>query len=167
MIEARQVADALRPRFGSGLVQDPGFAEPAAALMRDCAPPRVSFRALAARVEEALFNAVYERLGPGMTARMDDGSFRRIRMAEMPDAADDAMGVLFDSLKVYSVSCEALWAYSMESGSLAAMRCLYQKYESLLPPEDRQVLARVIRGSFPRERWAAWLPERDGEPSGS
>ena len=166
MIEARQVADALRPRFGSGLANDPGLAEPAAALMRDYAPHRSSFKDLASQVEEALFNAVYERLGPGMSARMDDGTTRRIRMAEMPDAADDAMGVLFDSLKVYSVSCQALWEYSMETGSLAAMRCLYQKYEAFLPPEDRQVLARVIRGSFPPERWKSWLPARDPESSG-
>ena len=159
MIETQQVLDVLRPRFGSSLVESPSFGEPAADLLRGFSPHDSSFRDLALRVEDALFNAVYERLGPGMAASMDDGSVRRIRLAELPEAADDVMGVLFDALPVYSVSCEALRSYSMETGSLAAMRCLYLRYATFLSEEERQVLSRVIRGSFPPSRWQAFISE--------
>lgn len=159
MIGAQQIQDALRPRLGSGLVTAPGFTDSVLALLNSFSPQHDTFQALASRLEDALFNAIYERLGPGMSARMDDGSFRRIRLAEMPEAADDAMGVLFDSLKVYSVSYEALHAYCMETGSLSAMRCLYLRYDALMPPEERQVLARIIRGSFPPERWRGFLKD--------
>lgn len=157
MIEARQLQEALCPRLGTGLACAPGFTDAALALLRGFSWPRDSFEALAAALEQALFNAIYERLGPGMSARMDDGSYRRIKLAEMPDAADDVMGVLFDALKVYSVHCDAIYAYCMKTGSFSAMRCLYLRYEALMSPEERQTLARIIRGSFPAERWRGFL----------
>ena len=100
MIESWHVREALRSRFGSALVDRPGIWDKTASLLQNYAPYRDSFEGLAAKVEDAVFNAVYEQLGPSMGAVMEDGSVRRIRAAEMKDAADDVMGVLFDSLKV-------------------------------------------------------------------
>ena len=157
MIEAQQIQDALSPRLGSMLAGAPGFVDPALALLQSFSPQHDTFQELASRLEDVLFNAIYEHLGPGMSARMDDGTCRRIRLAELPEIADDAMGVLFDSPKVYSVSYEALHAYCMKTGSFSAMRCLYLRYESLMSPEERQVLSRIIRGSFPAERWRSFL----------
>ena len=156
-IEAWQIQDALRPRFGSALTRAPEIMEPAAALLRQYSPHQMTFRQLALRLEDVLFNILYDQLGPGMSVQLDDGTRRRIPMAEIPDVADDVMGVLFDSLSVYSVNCDALRAYSMETGSFSAMRCLYQRYASLMSQEERQVLARIIRGSFPPARWQSWL----------
>lgn len=165
MIESWHVREALRSRFGSSLVDEPGFADPLAAVLRSYAPYKDTFAGLAASVEDTLFNLLYDRLGPSMSVRMDNGSFRRIRTAEMKDAADDVMGVLFDQLKVYSVSCNALQAYVLESGSFSAMRVLYTRYEGFMSAGERKVLARVIRETRPPACWEEWLPA-DADVSG-
>ena len=161
MIESWHVREALRSRFGSALVDIPGVWDRTAALLQRYAPYKDTFADLAARVEDALFNAVYEQLGPSMGARMEDGSVRRIRSSELKDAADDVMGVLFDNLKVYSVTYDALHEYCMAAGSFAAMRVLYTRYSEFMPAPERRILARIIRDSRPREAWESWLDPED------
>ena len=161
MIEAWRVREALRARFGSALVDEPGVPDRAAALLSSYAAYKDTFSDMAARVEDVLFNALYDRLGPSMAVRMDDGTSRRIHTAELKDAADDVMGVLFESLKVYSVNYDALHAYCMETGSYAAMRVLYTQYQELLPAEERKIIARIIRDSRPRAEWESWINPAD------
>ena len=157
MIESWHVREALRPRFGSALADIPGIWDRVAVLLQSYAPYRDTFAGLAVRVEDAVFNAVYEQLGPSMGARMDDGTVRRIRSSEMKDAADDALGVLFDKLKVYSMNYDALHEYCMSTGSFAAMRVLYTRYSSFMSASERKILARIIRDSRPQEAWESWL----------
>ena len=159
MIESWHVREALRARLGSALVDEPGFADPLSALLNSYAPYKDTFADLAARVEDTLFNILYDRLGSAMSVRMNDGSFRRVKTAELRDAADDVMGVLFDRLKVYSVNYEALHDYCMSSGSFAAMRALYTRYGEFLSDREKQLLARVIRDARPRSEWESWLSE--------
>ena len=121
----------------------------------------MTFADIASRVEDALFNTLYEHLGPSMSVRMDDGSSRRIKTAELRDAADDVMGVLFEQLKVYSVNYESLHTYCMESGSFSAMRILYTRYRDFLPEEERKIIARIIRDSHPSSDWESWLDPED------
>ena len=161
MIESWQVGDALRFRFGSALADAPGIWDRAAALLQSYAPYKDTFETLAARLEDVIFNTVYEQLGPSMGARMEDGSVRRIRSVEMRDAADDVMGVLFDRLKVYSVNYEAIHEYCMATGSFAALRVLYTRYAEFMSPEERKIIARVIRDTRPREQWEEWLDPED------
>ena len=167
MIESWHVREALRSRLGSSLVDEPGFADPLAGVLRSYASYRDTFADLAARVENTLFNMLYDRLGSSMSVRMNDGSFRRIRSSEFKDAADDVMGVFFDQLKVYSVSYESLHSYVMEAGSFSAMRVLYTKFGSLMPAGERQVLARVIREARPASEWREWLSDDDGRTGGA
>ena len=159
MIESWHVREALRSRLGSSLVDEPGFPDPLAALLRSYASYKDTFAGMASRVEETLFNILYERLGTGMAVRMNDGSYRRVLSAELADAADDVMGVLFDQMKVYSVTYDALHAYVLESGSFSAMRTLYTRYGEFMTADERKVLARVIREARPRSEWEEWLPE--------
>ena len=161
MIEAWHVREALRSRFGSALVDQPGIWDRAAAVLQRYAPYRDTFEGLAAQLEDVIFNTVYEQLGPSMGARMEDGSVRRIRSAEMKDAADDVTGVLFDHLKVYSVNYEALHEYCMTTGSFAALRVLYTRYAEFMPPGERKIIARVIRDTRPRDQWEEWLDPED------
>ena len=164
MIESLHVADALRSRFGTALADTPGIWDRAAALLQHYAPYKDTFDGLAASLEDALFNIVYEQLGPSMGARMDDGTIRRIRTAELKEAADDVMGLLFENLKVYSVTYDALHSYCMETGSFAAMRVLYTRYAGFMPDSERKILARVIRDSRPRKEWENWLDPEDLPP---
>lgn len=161
MIETWRVREALRPRLGSALMDEPGVPDRAAALLSSYAAYKDTFSDMAARVEDVLFNTLYERLGPSMSVRMDDGTSRRVRTSELKDAADDVMGVLFESLKVYSVNYDALHAYCMETGSFAAMRVLYTRYQEMLPAEERKIIARIIRDSRPRAEWESWINPAD------
>ncbi len=161
MIESWQICEALRPRFGSRLMDEPGIADQAAALLRSYASYKDTFPDLASRVEDVLFNMLYEHLGPSMTVRMDNGTSRRVKTAELKDAADDVMGVLFDQLKVYSVNYDALHAYCMESGSWSAMRILYTRYRDFLPDSERKIIARIVRDSHPASEWEAWIDPAD------
>ena len=161
MIESWHVREALRPRFGSVLADTPGIWDRTASLLQGYAPYRDTFDGLATRLEDMIFNTLYEQLGPSMGARMDDGSVRRIRTAELKDAADDVMGVLFDSLKVYSVNYDSLHEYCMSTGSFAAMRVLYTRYADFMPAPERKIIARIIRDSRPRSEWESWLDPED------
>lgn len=165
MIESWHVREALRSRLGSALVDEPGFPDPLADLLRSYASYKDTFASMAARVEDTLFNMLYNRLGSGMSVCTNNGTCRRIRTSELKDAADDVMGVLFDQMKVYSVSYEALQAYVLESGSFSAMRVLYTRFGEFMTSEERRVLARVIREARPRSEWEQWLPD-DNVPSG-
>ena len=161
MIESWHVREALRSRFGSALADTPGIWDRTAALLQGYAPYRDTFESLASRLEDVIFNTLYEQLGPSMSARMDDGSVRRIRTAELKDAADDVMGVLFDSLKVYSVNYDSLHEYCMSAGSFAAMRVLYTRYADFMPAPERKIIARIIRDSRPRAEWETWIDPED------
>ena len=165
MIESWHIREALRSRLGSSLVDEPGFADPLSDILRSYASYKDTFASLASRVENTLFNMLYDRLGSSMTVRMNDGSFRRIRSTEFSEAADDVMGVFFDQLKVYSVNYEALQAYVLESGSFSAMRVLYTRYGGMMTAGERQVLARVIREARPASEWKEWLAD-DSSASG-
>ena len=96
-----------------------------------------------------------------MTVRMDNGTTRRVKTAELKDAADDVMGILFDRLKVYSVSYDAIHAYCMECGSYSAMRVLYIRYKDFLPESERRIIARIIRDSRSRAEWESWIDPSD------
>ena len=161
MIEAWQVREVLRPRFGSALMDEPGVADRAAGLLNSYASYTDTFTGMAARMEDVLFNMLYDHLGPSMTVRMDNGISRRVKTAELKDAADDVMGVLFDRLKVYSVSYESIHAYCMESGSYSAMRVLYTRYRDFLPDTERKIIARIVRDSRPRTDWESWIDPDD------
>ena len=164
MIESWHIREVLRNRLGSSLVDEPGFADPLADLLRSYASYKDTFAGMAARIEDTLFNMLYNRLGPTMSVRMNDGSLRRIRSAELKDAADDVMGVLFDNLKVYSVTYDSLHEYCMSAGSFAAMRVLYTRYTEFMPASERKILARIIRDCRPRTDWESWMDPEDLPP---
>ena len=138
MIEAWHVREALRFRFGSALVDIPGIWDRAAKVLQAYAPYKDTFADMAVRLEDVLFNTVYEQLGPSMGVEMDDGSLRRIRSAELKDAADDVMGVLFDQLKVYSVTYESLHQYCIDTVPSPPCACFTQNTRiSCRPPSGR------------------------------
>ncbi len=156
-ITAEAVREALRPSLGSAVLEQTDLCQGAARLLLRFAPYRETYAELAQRLESYLFDTLYGFLGDDMTVLTDSGELRRIRMRELPRLADDVMGVLFDSLQVYSITYEKLKDYSLRAGSLSAMRVLYQKFDAFQPPEEKELIARIVRDSYPPERYAAWL----------
>lgn len=156
-VTAEQVAQVLRPSLGAAVLEQTGLCEGAARLLLRFAPYRETLEELAQRVESYLFDTLYGFLGDDMTVMTDGGELRRIRMRDLPQLADDVMGVLFDSMQVYSITYEKLKDYSLRSGSLSAMRVLYQKFDAFQPAEEKELIARIIRDNYPPERYAAWL----------
>lgn len=162
-ITERQVREILRPRLGSAVVDQSDLCAGAANLMCTYASYRDTFEGMTNQVEHYLFGKLYELLGPSMTVRLDNGTLKRIRMKEMPELADEAMGAMFESMQIYSVNYANLKDYSMRSGSLSAMRVLYQKYGAFQPAEERVLLKRIIRERYPQSRYESWLPDDDQE----
>lgn len=156
-VTAEQVAQALRPSLGSAVLEQTGLCEGAARLLKRFAPYRETLEELAQRVESYLFDTLYGYLGDDMTVKTDSGELRRIRMRELPQLADDVMGVLFDSMQVYSIT------YIKAQGLLPARRFperhagTLPEVRRLQPPEEKELIARIIRDNYPPERYAAWL----------
>lgn len=158
-VTVQEVAQALRPYLGTPLTEETSLCEGVAQIINAYAPYRDQLEDVAARLEKYLFDALYTLLGPAMTVRLDDGRLVRIRMRELPELADEAMGAMFEGMRVYSVTYDNLKDYAMRAGSLSAMRVLYQKYGDFLPEEERPLLVRIIRERCPAWRYALWLPE--------
>ena len=164
MITTKSVQKSLRPRFGSRISLDPGFAEGAAQLLRNGRSSRLPIPDLSRRMEDYLFNALYDRLGPGMNCPMDDGSFRRVSMTELPAAADEAMFPFFASLCPCALHYEQLHSYWMEAGSFSAMRALYLFFGDYLPAREAEIIERIVRENVPVSQQADWF-ESDSDRS--
>ena len=158
IIRITDVRRALAPRLGSELVDGTDIADQVAQVLRGYASYRDTLEQLAERLANTLFNALYNILGPSMTVRLDNGAFTRIRLSDLPEIADDALYALFNQLTVYSVNYETLKDYSLRAESLSAMRVLYEKYDDFQSPEEKALMARVIRTGYPPARYEAWLP---------
>lgn len=157
LISVEEVRNALRPRFGTVLTEDPGFSEGAADLLRRFAPYRDTFASLTAQMEDYLFNALYDRLGPGMTLRLDDGQEHRFMTSDLPVAADEALFPLFDALTPYSVNYDRLHTYWMDTGSFSAMRALYLNFSDFLPPQEIGVIERIVQENVPVRLQNIWF----------
>lgn len=159
-VTTEQVARALRPYLGTPLTAETGLCAHLAQVINGYAPYRDSFEELARRVEKCLFDDLYAILGPQMVLRLDDGRLIRIRMRELPELADEAMGAMFEGMKVYSVNYDNLKDYAMRCGSLSAMRVLYQKYADFHSGDEQALMVRIIRERYPAWRFTQWLPDR-------
>lgn len=149
----------LRPYLGSDMVDATPIAEEAAHVLRSYAPYRDTLEELAQRLSNVLFDVLYSVLGPRMTVRLDGGEIIRIRMQDLPDVADAVLGALFDSMTVYSVNFQTLKDYSLRTGSLSAMRVLYQKYDDFQSKEEKALMARIIRDNHPPFLYESWLKD--------
>lgn len=158
-IQTDKVREALRPRVGSDMVDGTDIVERVAHTLRSYAPYRDTLEDLADQISNVLFDCLYAVLGPSMTVRLDGNRLTRIRIHDLPDLADDVLGVYFESMPVYSVSYTTLKDYSLRTGSLNAIRVLYQRYDAFQSPEEKALMARIVRDRFPKERYSAWLEE--------
>lgn len=157
-IRTAQVREALLPYLGTDTLVRSSVAEHVAELLRQFSPHRQTLDSLARQLGDTLFSDLYACLGQRMTLLTDDGRQARIRVADIPDLADSALGVLFDSLPDSEETLHLVRAYAMQTTSLAAMRALLLRFSRHQSPDEQAILRRIIRDNYPPERYAAWLP---------
>ncbi len=165
MIQADPIREALRRCLGS-VLEDDALVEGIRRVLEDFHPGKDTYSDLAGRMEHFLFNSLYDRLGPGMSFRSDDGSRCRILLSDLPLLADQMLFPLFMGLKPWSVDYERLYAWWMETGSWSAMFALMLVFRDFLPPQDRLVISRVIRENVPVRLWPAGLSPLIQETAG-
>jgi len=156
-ISEDKVINVLRPWLGPVILDHTSLAREAAHLLRQYSPFRKSLDELRDEIENHIFNALHRHLGVSMSVRFENGSVKRIFIRDIEIITDDLMGVLFDSLSVYSVNYELLNAYALSHASLSSLRVLYQRFSEWMSEAERQKLVSVITDTYPPERYKAWL----------
>ncbi len=147
---AEQIGNLFRSYFALEPEDLGNLAEEAAALLHSWSAYREPLSGLYNRLNNLLFDCFYSLLGPSMTLRGRDGHTRRVTLSRLADLTDDLMGLLFETFRpAYAAHYERLHAYWMETGSPAAVRCLYSRYADLLPPRERSMMEMVMRENPP------------------
>ena len=158
-IRKEQVREALFPLLGAEVLDRTDIVAHAEDMLRRFTPFQQHLPDLEKKLKETMFNDLYGYLGARMTLRRGDGQQVRIRVSDLPDLADSAMGVLFDGLPDNVETLQLLREYAMYTTSLSAMRALLQRFGSHQALSEQALLRRIIRDNYPPERYADWLPE--------
>lgn len=151
------VRAAFEPLLGTAFVLGTPICGDTACCLSSYAPSCMNLDDMLAKVRESIFGNLYEALGPGMVLTLENGLRLRLRMKDIDTLADEALGVLLDVLPGDQLPLTFLRAYALESGLLCAMRVLLQRYGSILPSMEREMLMRIIRENHPADRYSAWM----------
>lgn len=112
---------------------------------------------LAGEIDSLLFRAARDATGGSLLARLDDGTYVRIRLEDFSAMADELMLLPFMELPVDGTHLLYLRDYSMRHPSLSALRVLYTRFSSLQSPGELQAIASVAQSCYPAFRWQGWL----------
>lgn len=156
-VEVKDVEKVLRPWVGSLLLSSSTLAGDIACVLMEYAPYRHTLVQLRDCVAGDLLTGLNRATGGNMTIVQDNYKTRRLNLRDMEWMTDDVMGVVFESLTVFSANFEKLNDYALHEESLAAMRVLYQKYRAFFTDEEYAFLVRMIKSIYPVERYAMWL----------
>lgn len=160
-ISRTEIGEILRGRLGSSLVDRTELCAHLQTVLTENIHSHTALSSMAEQVENTLFNELYTLLGPAMTVYPDGHNARRILLSELKEIADDLLFPVLDNLTVYSVNCELIREYYMQTGSLAAARVLHTKYAALLGLREATLLERMIRTNYPPARWQAWIDRKE------
>lgn len=156
-IRTEDVRTALAPMLGERFVTQTPVCQHTADCLRRYAPSCMTLGDMFKRVQECIFGDLYEALGQGMVLTLESGVRLRIRIRDVETLADAALGVLLDALPADQLPLEALRSFALQSGLLCAMRVLLQRYGTVLPRMEREMLIRIVRENHPADRYADWL----------
>lgn len=148
---------ALEPMLGTRFVVSTPLCGDAAEALALYAPSCMTLGDMFTRVKDVIFGDLYEALGPGMVLTLESGIRLRLRLRDVDTLADAALGVLLDALPANLLPLETLRAFALDSGLLCAMRVLLQRYGSVLPSMEREMLIRIVKENHPADRYADWL----------
>ena len=153
------VNDVLKPWLGTlFLMSTPLSREIAYEIMR-YAPARETFAQLRDRLEHQMLMSINKLTRSSMCIMVEDYRTKRLTLGEIEDMTDDLIGIVFDRLSPFSSNFERLNAYALQHASLSALRVLYQKYASFYSEEEYVFMVKMIKKTYPRERYQAWLQD--------
>ena len=159
MISQGQVVNLLGPWLGPPLLEalQPMMGDIAGRLngfsIRRCGDT------LADSLDSLLFSAVREATDGSMLARLEDGSFVRIRVEDFSEMADELMYLIFQEFPLDGEHLRFLRDYSMGRASLSALRALYVRFGAWHTPGELAAIASVVKSCYPPFRWRGWLLE--------
>lgn len=156
-IRTDDVRRALEPMLGTRFVSTTPLCEHAADCLHLYAPSCMTLEDMFNRVREVIFGDLYAALGQGMILILESGVRLRLRLKDIDTLADEALGVLLDALPGDLLPLESLRGFALHTGLLCAMRVLLQRYGTVLPRMERDMLVRIIKENHPADRYAAWL----------
>ena len=155
-IMTARIAELLRPWLGSVMVDHTPICHHMALMMYRYGSERLPLAELHQEVENVLFNDLYDALGDRMTLRLDSGAETRIWLRQLPELADISMCAFFELLPVHSGTYRLLLDHTLSTGSLGAMRVLYERYRTFQRTEETAELRRVLLERYPgRPDWLA------------
>ena len=155
-MEAR-IIELLRPQLGTYIAEHTPLCTTIAAVLSQYGSGRDTLSDLRESIEKVIFDVLYDTLGEQMRLRLDNGCETRIWLRMLPELADLAMSALFETLPVYSANYRILTEYMISSGSLNAMRTIYQHYRKFLSDAESAEIRRVLAERYPGEH--EWLAE--------
>ncbi len=144
-IRTADVRRVFQPVLGTRFTAETPLCDRVAEMLRRYSPGRTTLQELAKHIHSGIFSDLYELLGQHMTLVMDNGVYRRILLRDVDRMADDAMAVLLSVLPQEELPLPLLRQYAMDTGSLAAMRLLLERYGEELSPMEQDVIRRILR----------------------
>lgn len=156
-IRTGDIRAALEPMLGARFVATTPLCENTADCLSLYAPSCMTLDDMFVKVKEVIFGDLYTALGQGMVLTLESGVRLRLRLRDIDTLADEALGVLLDALPGSLLPLEFLRGYALQSGLLCAMRVLLQRYGSVLPSMEREMLIRIVKENHPADRYSSWL----------
>ena len=159
-VGSQDVERVLRPWLGTLFLSSNTFLQRLVIMLQEYAPYRQTLEDFHRALEGYIITNLKKFLGGDMSVMLDNYGTARIGLLDIEWMTDDVMGVLFDRLTPFSANFTKLNDYALHVESLAAMRVLYQKYESFFTSEEFQFLEDMIRRTYPVHRYETWLSPR-------
>ena len=156
-IRPEDVFSALEPMLGARYLASTPLCGDVADCLSRYAPTLMTPNDMFLKVREVIFGDLYAALGQGMVLTLENGVRLRLRLKDVDTLADEALGLLLDALPGDQLPLTFLRPFALESGLLCAMRVLLQRYGSILPSMEREMLIRIVKENHPADRYAAWL----------
>ena len=140
-IQPSEVSAVLMDCFGPGCDSDRSCAEGLAEMLSGWVPFEAPLESVKRSAEDLVLRYLYRNLGNPPMIPAGDGT-RRLRTADLSDAGDRMLGLLFGALPEDEESLSFVRDYAFR-GSLSAVACLAQRFPDLQSPEERRMAARI------------------------
>ena len=112
-------------------------------MLRAWIPNQIPLGELDEALQDTLLHRLRRVLGAQMLIR-DGSRWRRVRTADLSDASDRLIGLLFVALPENGISYELVREWAFRNGSISAMECLTKRFSDLQTPMEQAAIAKVL-----------------------